>query len=197
MIAPHEVPVIGKASEFASTFRNAIPVIETARLRMRAPKMEDFQAYAEIAEGPAGRFLAEVPDGAIGMDREDAWYDFTSMTATWFFRGHGLWSVETRDDRALLGFVLLGFEPGDHEPELGYMFLDAARGQGFAQEAGEAAKAHAFGTLGMTTLVSTIDAENAASCRLAERLGGQRDDAAEAAHDHKILVYRYAAPGAA
>ena len=182
---PHEIPATGPAADFAAHLAAELPVIETARLRLRAPRIEDFQAYAEIATGPSGHFLTENPD------REGAWLDFAQMTATWLLRGHGIWSVETRDTGDLAGFVVLGFEPGDHEPELGYMFREIATGKGYATEAAQAARDYAFGTLDMTTLVSTIDHDNAASHRVAERLDGKRDAAAETAHNNEIRVYRH------
>ncbi|MDU8944797.1 GNAT family N-acetyltransferase [Ovoidimarina sediminis] len=187
MTLPHERPATGPAAAFAAHLSSELPKIETERLRLRAPRIEDFEVYAEIATGPEGRFLIDAPT------RENAWYDFTQMTATWLLRGHGLWSVEKREDGALVGFVLLGFEPGDHEPELGYMFRDAATGHGYATEAARAARAHAFDVLALPTLVSTIDHDNVASHRLAERLGATRDAAAEAAHRNEIRVYRYSA----
>ena len=71
------------------------------------------------------------------------------------------------------------------------MFREAGQGKGYAAEAARAARAHAFGALGWTTVVSTIDPGNAASVRVAERLGASRDAAAEAAHGYEILVYRH------
>ena len=186
-LLPHERPATGPAAAFAARLAAELPVIETERLRLRAPRIEDFDAYAEIATGPAGHFVIDEPT------RENAWFDFTQMTATWLLRGHGLWSVETRDTNELLGFVLLGFEPGDHEPELGYMFRDSATGKGYATEAARAARAHAFDALAMPTLVSTIDHDNTASHALATRLGATRDPKAEAAHGNAIRVYRYTA----
>ena len=188
---PHEQPASGAPAEFATFLRAALPRLEAERLVLRAPQIEDFQVYAEIAEGEGGRFLIDEPS------REAAWFDFTQVVATWLLRGHGLWTVETHADARVVGFVLIGFEPGDHEAELGYLFRDDAQGQGYATEAAAAARDHAFDVMGFPTLVSTIDDENAASIRLAERLGASRDAAAEAAHDNAILVYRHPRPEAA
>lgn len=198
-LQPHEsAPPLGKAR--LEALRSTIPELTTPRLRLRAPALEDFAVYAGIAEGPEGAFLMENPS------REAAWFDFANMTACWLLRGHGLWSVEARcvmqpngAGRELLhagqtlGFALLGFEPGDHEPELGYMLAAEARGLGLACEAAGRALDYAFDTLSVTTLVSTVDHANEASARVATRLGGLRDRAAEAAHGDAIQVFRYAA----
>ena len=186
--APHEIAATGPAAAFAARLQSVLPVLDTERLRLRAPRIEDFETYAAIGESERGRYLVD-----DNTDRDALWLDFAQMVACWLLRGHGVWTVETRADSKAIGFVLLGFEPGDHEPELGYLFLPEAEGHGFAAEAARAARAHAFDTLGLKTLVSTIDHDNARSIRLAERLGATRDAAAEAAHGHAIQVYRHRA----
>lgn len=183
-----ETPSTGAAAAQAARMALTIPSIDTARLHLRAPRIDDFPVYAEITAGPRGVHILDDPT------REAAWLDFTQMVATWVLRGHGLWTVQTKADDAVIGFVLLGFEPGDHEPELGYMFREAAEGQGFANEAAIAARDFGFDMLGLPSLVSTIDPDNHRSCRLAERLGASRDSAAEAAFDEDILVYRHPMP---
>lgn len=183
-----ETPSTGAAAVQAARTALTIPSIDTARLHLRAPRIDDFSVYAEITAGPRGVHILDEPT------REAAWLDFAQMVATWVLRGHGLWAVQTKADDAVIGFVLLGFEPGDHEPELGYMFREAAEGQGFANEAAIAARDFGFDMLGLPSLVSTIDPDNHRSCRLAERLGASRDSAAEAAFDEDILVYRHPMP---
>ena len=89
-------------------------------------------------------------------------------------RGHGLWTVESKAGGEVLGFVLIGFEPGDQEPELGYLFRPAAEGHGYATEAATALRDHAFSTLRMDRLVSYIDPANRRSQRVAERLRAAR-----------------------
>ena len=189
MIAPHETPAAGPAAAFAATLQAKLPVIETARLRLRAPRIEDFPVYAEIAMGPRGQYVFENPT------RRDVWLDFTQMVATWLLRGHGVWTIEPKAGGDPLGFVLLGFEDGDHEEELGYFLTEAAEGHGYAAEAAEAARAHAFDALGWSSVVSTIDHGNDRSAALAARMGATRDARAETAHGNKIAVYRHVNEG--
>ena len=182
----HQRPAaLPEASALAERLSSLIPTLQTERLVLRAPRLSDFSIYADIALSANGRFLLEEPN------RENAWFDFVNMIACWFLRGHGLWAVERAQDAGLIGFVLIGFEPGDHEPELGYMLAEGAQGFGYAREAALTVKQFAFEALGFTTFVSTIDPDNAASIKLAERLGGVRDREAEEAHGNKVVVYRY------
>lgn len=168
MTAPHERSIPGPAADFAAMLGAQIPMIETARLRLRAPRLTDFDAWAEIFTGPAGRHMGGP------FDRDDAFTEFAATCGLWLLRGHGVWTVEPKAGGTALGFVLVGFEPGDQEPELGYLFRATAEGQGFATEAAAALRDHAFGALGMDRLVSYVDPENARSARVAERLGAVR-----------------------
>lgn len=172
-MSPHERPVPGPAADFAAMLGARLPLIETPRLRLRAPALADFPLWAEILTGPAGPWLGGP------FTRDAAFTEFAAAVGTWLLRGHGPWTVETRrgETRAgeTVGFVLIGFEPGDREPELGFLFAKAAEGQGYAAEAARAARAHAFGPLALPTLVSCIDEGNTRSIRLAERLGARRE----------------------
>jgi len=169
MIAPHEIAIPGPAASFAATLSGMLPEIETARLRLRAPRLEDFDAWAEIFTGPAAPHLGGP------FDRNEAFIEFLASCGTWLLRGHGPWTVEHKRSAGILGFVLLGFEPGDAEPELGYLFRPAAEGRGYATEAVQAARTHAFTALGLARVVSYISPENAPSARLAHRVGAVQD----------------------
>ncbi|WP_147110591.1 GNAT family N-acetyltransferase [Tateyamaria sp. syn59] len=182
MTFPCETPRTGAASLFAIALQGHLPTLATDRLLLRAPRVTDFDTYAQIACTDRGKHLGGP------MTREDAWLDFSQMTSTWLLHGHGLWTIGHAGDIA--GFVLLGFEPGDPEPELGFMLTEQAEGMGIAQEAAQAALTHAFQTLGWSTLVSYIDPANARSIKLAQRLGGLPDG--EIAQDgDTALIYRY------
>ncbi len=187
MIAPHEIAPSHIGAGLASAIRGMIPVLETARLTLRPMEMGDFPCLVEIVNGPGG-------DGVGGpQSREDTWFDFAQMMATWTWRGHGYWTAARHDDPEALGFVGIGFEPGDQEPELGYMFAEKERGQGFATEAARAALRFARSHLGLSSVVSYIHVGNTASATVAERLGATRDSGAEAAlpENDKAWVYRH------
>jgi RimJ/RimL family protein N-acetyltransferase len=164
-----ETPSTGVAANIAQSFAALVPVLKTDRLILRAPRVEDFAVYAETACSDRG--------AGIGgpMNRADAWWDFVQLASGWMLHGHGGWTIEGRETGETLGFVLIGLEPGDQEPELGYLLGAKAEGRGIAQEAARAVLAFARDTLKCKTLVSYIDAANARSIRVAERLGAQRD----------------------
>ncbi len=162
-----ETPPAGPAAALALSLQDSLPTLATDRLLLRAPRVADFDAYAGIACTERGRFFGGP------MRREDAWADFASMTGGWLLHGHGLWTIGGAE--GVLGFVLLGFEPGDAEPELGFMLCASAEGRGIAFEAATAARDHAFETLGWESVVSYIDPGNARAIALARRLGAKPD----------------------
>jgi RimJ/RimL family protein N-acetyltransferase len=166
---PHETPLPGPAADLAARIAAAIPVIETARLRLRAPRLTDLPAWHEIFLGPSAPFLGGP------FDRDDSFTDFAATVGLWLLRGHGVWAVEPRDGGATLGFVLVGFEPGDREPELGYLFTPAGEGRGYATEAAQAARDWALHSMHLPSLVSYVAPDNTRSQRLAARLGAVPD----------------------
>lgn len=177
-----ETPPSGAAATFALALQGRLPTLATERLILRAPRVADFDTFAEIACSERGRHLGGP------MPREDAWADFASMTGGWLLHGHGLWTIGAPEGVA--GFVLLGFEPGDREPELGFLLAAQAEGRGYALEAARAARAHAFDTFGWCTLVSYIDPANARAIALACRLGAEPDgEIADGAG--RTLIFRH------
>ncbi len=170
-LAPHERPPRGPAAALAQRIAARIPVLETARLRLRAPLITDFQIYAQIACSPRARFIGGP------MTREQAWDDFARTCSPWLWRGHGAWVIVGKTDGAPLGVVVLGFEPGDQDPELGIALTEAAEGQGLALEAAQAARDYAFRSLELPRLVSYVSPDNTRSIALMETLGAHREPA--------------------
>jgi RimJ/RimL family protein N-acetyltransferase len=167
-----------------------IPVINTERLTLRAPRLEDFEPYAAYFASAR----AELERGRL--DRAGAWKEFGAVAGQWLLRGYGGFSIEDRVSGGYLGEVGVFHEDSYPEPELGWMLVAAAEGRGIAHEAALAVRRWAYRALGLTTLVSYIDAGNARSIRLAERLGATRDDAAALPENERCLVYRHPGPEA-
>jgi len=161
-----------RAAEAATAMRAVIPRLETERLVLRAPEITDLSVWT-----PA--FMESFAEP--GDTEERAWTEFSYYTACWLLHGFGMWTVERASDGAVLGFVTIGLEWDDDEPELGYVFAAEHRDQGYAQEAATAARDYGFELLGHGAFVSYIDRSNGPSNRLADRLGATRDTSAEAA----------------
>ncbi|MEJ6397368.1 GNAT family N-acetyltransferase [Yoonia sp. 208BN28-4] len=182
---PWETLPQGQAAVAVERIGQALPRIATDRTVMRGPYMEDFDIFADLFTSDRGRYVGGP------LTREGAWDDFIQLTASWILRGAGLWTVEDMNDKSVLGFVLLGHETGDPEPELGFLFTEEAEGKGYAFEAAEKARNNAWNALSFDTLVSYIDPQNDRAIALATRLGAVRDESADHDGTH---TYRYPRP---
>lgn len=88
--------------------------------------------------------------------------------------GFGLYAVVEKNARQTIGFCGLSrFDDvgGRAETEIGYRLARAHWGKGLATEAACAVRDLGFGLLGLSRLISIIDPRNAASVRVAEKVG--------------------------
>ena len=166
------------------------PILETDRLRLRAPVAADWPTYRDFALSDRARFVRP-PD----VDAERAWRMYAGMIGHWVLRGWGSFVFTLKGEDRPLGMVGPWFPESWPEREILWMVWDsAAEGKGYVTEAVGATLDHAFGPLGWDTAVSYIDPANAASIRLAERLGARLDPDAPTSRlveSPDLIVYRH------
>lgn len=179
---PWERPATGPAAARVAGIAGHIPVLRTDRLRLRAPRIEDYPVFSGFVRADRGAGLS------TGRRDHASWLDFCEMVAGWTLRGIGPWSIEARNGETV-GVLVINHEYGDPELEIGWLVTPEAEGNGYATEAARVALAWAFGEQGVRSLVSYVDEDNIRSIRVAERLGAMRDPAAEAALGCR--VYRH------
>lgn len=154
--------------------------LETERLVLRLPRLEDAPAAAEYLTDPeVMRFL-----GGATVPPEDAPSVVQRWIERWERNGIGSFAVERRLDGRWLGRT--GFlvwdtrtwthgslaEADEHaQPELGWTLVREAWGNGYATEAALAAREWARAERGFGRLISLISPANVRSQRVAERLG--------------------------
>lgn len=152
------------------TTRLDIPTLETERLVLRAWREADFEPFAAFyADEESARHVGGV------SDRIASWRRLAGYAGHWQLRGYGFWALEEKATGAFAGYCGLWYPEGWPEPEVGWGLMPAFRGRGLASEAAIRSRAHAYDDLGWTTLISSIDPDNHASARVAERLGAVRD----------------------
>jgi RimJ/RimL family protein N-acetyltransferase len=155
-------------------------MLETERLLMRLPEPSDLDGYAAVFGDPEvvrflgmGRLTSD--ESAAGIER---------MLRHWERHGIGLFSVLRKSDECLLGRAgFLLWDPqrwvhamredldGSLETEIGWTLGSAFWNRGYATEAALACRDWALGARGLRRLVSVIAPENAASIRVAEKIG--------------------------
>lgn len=167
----------------------AIPTLQTERLILRPPVMEDWPEYHALM----------ISDRALYMggphSTKAAWGMFCHDVALWALMGHGALMMQDRASGQCLGQVGINHGPLFPEKELGWLVYPQAEGKGYAYEAAAAFRDWAFTVRGLQTLVSYIAPPNVRSIRLAQRLGAVPDEtAARQDGDLDDLVFRHPAP---
>jgi RimJ/RimL family protein N-acetyltransferase len=146
----------------------AIPTFETERLILRELRDGDLEAYAPMMADPeVTRYLG---DGRT-QARDEAWRSLAMLLGHWHLRGFGMWAVTARASDLMIGRV--GFFQPEGWPgfEIGWTFARGAWGNGYATEAARRVLAHGFGEMGRKEIISVIHPDNAASIRVAEKIG--------------------------
>jgi RimJ/RimL family protein N-acetyltransferase len=159
--------------------------LETERLTLRAFREEDLDAYAGMcADVEVMRYIG---DGRP-VGRADTWRHMAFFLGHWHLRGFGLWAAEVKETGTLVGRIGLHRPEGWPGLEVGWLLGRAWWGQGLATEGGRAALDYAFNHLGAAHVVSVIHPENAASIRVAERLG-ERFERRDVVNGNEVVIY--------
>ena len=170
-------------------------MIDTARLRLRPHRLDDLDALTAIyGDAEVVRFIGGQP-----LSREELWNRLLRYYGHWSLLGFGLWAIEERGSGRLIGNAgFADFHRGlgndfDGVPEAAWILVADAHGRGLAAEA-MAAALQWLDARGERRSVCIIDAANAASLRLATRLG-YRVFAERAYRDKPVLLHERIAAG--
>ena len=148
------------------------PTLTTDRLIITPMTMEHWEAYAAAWADPRmTEFIGGKP-----RTRTESWSKFLAASALWHHMGYGYWTFLDREAGEFVGNGGLSwFERGiaglEGVPEAGWAFVPAAWGKGLATEAISAVLAWADAELNAPEIRCIIDKGNAASMRVAEKLG--------------------------
>ena len=153
-----------------------MPDLHTPRLLLRQLCLEDFEAYAEICADP--EVMRYIGDGTP-LARDMAWRNMATMLGHWRLRGYGVWAAVDRATGSLVGRIGCWNPEGWPGFEIGWMLRRACWGQGYATEGAREAMRFAFEELNQPHVISLIHPDNAASIRVAQRLGERLSGSAE------------------
>jgi RimJ/RimL family protein N-acetyltransferase len=148
-------------------------MIETERLRLRAPRPEDFDAsHAMWSDLRTVEHIGGVPS-----TRQQSWLRILTSIGHWNTLPYGPLVAEEKTTGAFAGEVGLfhfkrSIEPSiDAFPEAGWVFSPAMQGRGYATEAVRGLLAWADVTLDAPQTVAIVTVDNIASIRVAEKVG--------------------------
>lgn len=161
------------------------PILETARLRLREIHDGDADFIVALLTDPD--FLRYIGDRGVSDHASALRYIADGPRASYARNGWGLWAVERREDgvvAGMCGLVSRDFLPG---PDLGYAFLPAFRGQGYAAEAAAGVLDFAFGR-GLARVLAIVTPANAGSVRVLEK-AGMRQDGSVVVNGETLALY--------
>jgi RimJ/RimL family protein N-acetyltransferase len=144
--------------------------LETDRLVLRMLCESDLDAYAEMCGDP--EVMRYIGDGQP-LTRPLAWRNLAMMVGHWSLRGYGLWAAVERSSGVFVGRIGFWHPEGWPGFEVGWSLRRAFWGRGYATEGARRALRYAFTDLKQPHVLSLIHPENAASIRVAQRLGEQ------------------------
>lgn len=143
--------------------------LETDRLLLRPPLLEDFEGWAALmSDAQSAQHIGGV------QPRSVAFRGLLSMAGAWSLQGFGMFSVIEKSSGRWLGRIGPWQPEGWPGTEVGWALRREAWGHGFAPEAARAAIDWAFETLGWDEVTHCIAPDNHASQAVARRLGSTR-----------------------
>ena len=141
--------------------------LETERLLLRQWKLEDFDTYEKMcADEVIMRYI-----GGKTFNRIEAWRHMAYHVGHWELLGYGHFAVEEKESGRFAGRIGFLNPAGWPGFEIGWTLAREFWGKGYAIEGAQRALDFAFKELDRSHVISLIHPENAASIRVAERLG--------------------------
>jgi RimJ/RimL family protein N-acetyltransferase len=144
----------------------AVPHIATARLLLREPRLDDFDAFAASAADPT----VAAGMGSPAVDAREAWRRFHGAAGHWLLQGMGWWVVE---ERAVGAVGMVGVFRRERGPdiEMGWLIYRAHWMKGYASEAAGAALRFAIDVHDAERVIAHVDPSHVASARVATKIG--------------------------
>lgn len=165
-----------------------IPTLTSERFILRAFREDDVPALAALHGDPeVMRYLR--PNGQVEPRPRQAWDYIAGQIGHWTLKGYGKWAMADPDSDALIGRV--GYFNAPYEwpgLELGWTIARPLWGKGYATEAARLALDWGFESLKTDEIISAIHPDNAASIRVAERLGESYSRDAPL-NEHSFRIY--------
>jgi RimJ/RimL family protein N-acetyltransferase len=146
-----------------------VVTLETERLLLRLPTAADVDTLVEMHANPdVMRYLIGARPGGGAAS---AWRTVAMLLGHWQLLGYGQWVVIEKASGALVGRTGFWHSPDWPGLELSWLTSRPHWGKGFATEASSAALRYAFTSIGAERIISLIHPRNAASIRVALKLG--------------------------
>ena len=144
-------------------------VLETKRLTLRRLSTEDAAFMLELLNDPA--WLRFIGDRGVRTLEDARGYILNGPVAMYQRVGFGLYLVELKQSATPIGICGLIKRVGLEDIDIGFAFLPAFCGQGYAYESASAIMTYAQDTLGLNRVVAITAPDNQRSIKLLKKLG--------------------------
>jgi len=165
-------------------------VLETSRLILRHLEIADADFILSLLNTQG--FLENIGDRGVRDLLQAETYLLDGPLASYYQNGYGLYLVELKESGKPIGLSGLVKRPLFDSPDLGYAFLPAFWGKGYALESAKAVLTHCQ-TLGLKQVLGIVSADNEASISVLEKVGMSYKETRTWEEDtSEVLIYEIA-----
>jgi RimJ/RimL family protein N-acetyltransferase len=167
---------------------NSKIVAETKRLALRHFTVDDTAFIIELLNTPG--WLKFIGDRNVRTTEEAKVYLVNGPLKSYQDHGFGLWLVALKSTNTPIG--MCGFLKRDYleHPDIGFAFLPAYHGKGYALEIAKQAMKFAFESLTIKHVMAIVLPTNKSSIRLLENLGMKfQNTTLSPVGSEEVLVY--------
>ena len=143
--------------------------LETDRLTIRQLTLADAPFIVELVNTPG--WLRFIGERNIKTSEQAENYLENGPIASYAQNGFGLYGVELKSEKTLIGMCGLIKRETLPDPDIGFAFLPEFTGSGFAFEAANAVMSLATNTLKLPVVLAITLPENEPSRKLLEKIG--------------------------
>lgn len=144
-------------------------VLQTSRLELRELTLADAASMLAVLNDPA--FVQFVGDRGVRTLEDAQRYLLEGPIASYARHGFGVWLVLVKDGGGRAGICGLLKRDTLEDVDLGFAFLPAYRGRGYAVEAAAAVLAYGREVLGLQRIVAITSPDNHRSGAVLEKIG--------------------------
>lgn len=144
-------------------------IAETERLTLRRLTVDDAEFVFALLNEPS--WLRFIGDKGVRTLEDARAYIENGPLAMYQRFGFGLYVTERRTDGVPMGMCGLIKRDGLDDVDIGFAFLPAYWGRGYAFEAAAAVMEYGRNVIGLTRIVAITAPDNESSARLLEKLG--------------------------
>lgn len=143
-------------------------IVETERLFLRQFTEADAALVQQLNSTP--EVLQYIPEPIL-TSVEEAKYVLVNIILPQYEKNLGRWATHIKETNKFIGWCGLKWLHENDDIDLGYRFMPAAWGKGYATEAAQATLKYGHDTLNLEKITAHAHVDNIASQKILEKIG--------------------------